>query len=89
MEQMAMRLNQHLKTGGHWLFADFEPNKNSLWWAKKILLPLMYLFFIFVSKIPAKHTPNYQAFFEANQFEELASKSFWGELIVSRIYRKR
>lgn len=88
MEQMASKLDQHLNREGFWFFADFEPNKHTFWLARKILVPLMYQFFAWVSQIPARQTPNYEAFFAKHQFVQLESKRFFLNLIVSRLYQK-
>ena len=75
-----------LKKDGLWLNCDFQLKVK--WW-QKVLLKAMFLFFRIVCNIEAFKLPDIDKQFEQNSYESIASQAFFGEFIISRVYKTR
>ena len=75
-----------LKPGGIWLNADFQITGK--WW-QKALLKTMYFFFKLLCSVEASKLPDVEKQFEGNGYHEIAGKTFYGEFIISKVYRNR
>jgi ubiquinone/menaquinone biosynthesis C-methylase UbiE len=78
-------IHKLLKPGGIWLNADFQITGK--WW-QRILLKSMYLFFKMLCGIEASKLPDIEKQFETHGYKEIAGKTFYGEFMVSKVYRK-
>ena len=81
------KLSSVLSPGGRWLFTDFQicaPPKR-YWQAP--LIDLMYRFFRLACKIRANRLPNFERDFKSCGLVETKSASFFGGVIISRVYR--
>ena len=83
-EKVFNHINQLLKTGGVWLNADFR--LTGKWW-QKVLLKSMFLFFKLLCKIEASQLPDVESRFEEHGYKAIAEKSFFGDFIISRVYK--
>jgi ubiquinone/menaquinone biosynthesis C-methylase UbiE len=81
------KLNQHLKNGGFWLFADFQLNDNSNYWQKP-LLKLMYTFFRLTCKVEATTLPDTASLFSGHGYKKISSRGFFKNFISAIIYQK-
>lgn len=88
-KKLAVKLSQHHKPSGIWLFADFcEGGMGFQFYWKKLLLKLMYRFFSLVSNVQNQDLPDYQAIFKEMQYFSVDEKYFYHNFIISTIYRK-
>lgn len=81
------KLDQLLKPGGLWLFADFhyDPENSPEW--HKVLLDIMYWFFSYTCGIKAKELAPITTCFETD-YKLLFEKYRFGNFIRSAVYRK-
>ncbi|SCC57304.1 Methyltransferase domain-containing protein [Chitinophaga costaii] len=86
-EHIFAQLHQYLKTGGYWLFADFEVEQGQRYWQQP-LLNGMYFFFRMVSHIDARQLQDMAALFQAHGYTPLQQKRFYSRFVQSVIYRK-
>lgn len=63
------RLHALLNKNGKWLFADFQINAESNF-RQKLLLKMMYWFFIFIASVETKRLINMESFFLSNGYKE-------------------
>ena len=84
MDTLAAALAPH----GSWLFADFWPLQQPppLW--QRLLIRSMYAFFGFVSGVKASRLPDYASRFNALNFEELYSRSFFRGMVQAKVFRR-
>ena len=75
-----------LKPGGIWLNADFQITGK--WW-QKALLKTMYFFFKLLCGIESSKLPDIEKQFEMHRYKEIARKTFYGDFIISKVYRNR
>jgi len=78
-------LNGLLKPGGIWLNTDFQ--LTGRWW-QVALLKSMLLFFKVVCRIESDKINDVEPYFSQNHYEEFAGKTFFGEFVISKAYRK-
>jgi ubiquinone/menaquinone biosynthesis C-methylase UbiE len=74
-----------IKPTGVWLNADFQ--LTGKWW-QKVMLKSMLLFFRLLCGIESSKLPEIEKQFEKHGYKEIAQKTFYGEFIVSKVYRK-
>lgn len=86
LKHMMNSLKEQLHKDGIWLFTDFKAQ--NIWW-QKILLRLMFTFFKFFASLESKQLYDFEELFDALEMKSLTSKSFFHEMIVSHVYRKR
>jgi ubiquinone/menaquinone biosynthesis C-methylase UbiE len=89
IEQTTQKVFDHihlmLKPNGLWLNCDFQ--LTGKWW-QNVMLKSMFLFFRMVCNIEASQLPDVERHFEANGYETINQRTFFGEFIVSKIYKK-
>jgi len=85
MEKVFVHLHQLLKPKGLWLCTDFQIT-GKLW--QRMLLASMYYFFRILCRIETTTMPDITGRFSHYHYEKLAAKTFFGEFIVSTVYRK-
>ena len=78
-------IHPSLTHGGLWLNADFR--LTGKWW-QKILLQSMLLFFRLICGIEATRLPDIEKCFESFGYKAIEQKSFFGEFILSAVYRR-
>lgn len=73
-----------LKTDGTWLNCDFR--LTGKWW-QRFLLNSMLVFFRLLCRIEAKALPDIDGLFRNGGYEVVEEQSFFGEFVISRVYR--
>ncbi|GAB2985161.1 class I SAM-dependent methyltransferase [Mucilaginibacter puniceus] len=85
LEAVFAHIHPTLKNKGLWLNADFQ--LTGKWW-QNILLKSMLLFFKILCGVESTQLPDFEKLFEQYGYEILDSKTFFGEFIASRAYKK-
>jgi ubiquinone/menaquinone biosynthesis C-methylase UbiE len=87
-EQTLQRVFNHLhpllKSKGIWLNCDFQ--LMGKWW-QRILLKSMFLFFKLLGSVEASRLPDIEAQFHQHGYEPIAQQNFFGDFIVSKVYK--
>jgi len=87
-EQTAQKVFNHLhsllKPGGLWLNADFQ--LTGKWW-QNVLLRSMFLFFKMLCNIEASKLPDMNRQFEVHGYKVIYERTFFGDFIISRVYK--
>jgi ubiquinone/menaquinone biosynthesis C-methylase UbiE len=87
-EETTQRVFNHLhdllKPDGLWLNADFQ--LTGKWW-QNVLLKLMFLFFKMLCNIEASKLPDVDRQFELHGYKATDERTFFGDFIVSRVYK--
>ncbi|MFS2189569.1 class I SAM-dependent methyltransferase [Mucilaginibacter sp. Mucisp84] len=78
-------LHNLLKTGGLWLNADFQ--LTGRWW-QNLLLRSMFVFFRLLCGIEASRLPAIEKRFDAEGYSVIDDKTFFGDFIVAKVYKK-
>ncbi|UOE50196.1 class I SAM-dependent methyltransferase [Mucilaginibacter sp. SMC90] len=78
-------LHNLLKPGGLWLNADFQ--LTGRWW-QNVMLKSMFIFFRLLCGIEASKLPAIEKRFNAAGYAVVDDKTFFGDFIVARVYRK-
>ncbi|MFC0515864.1 class I SAM-dependent methyltransferase [Mucilaginibacter angelicae] len=78
-------LHNRLKPGGLWLNADFQ--LTGRWW-QNLLLKSMFIFFRLLCGIEASRLPAIEKHFNAGGYNIIKNKTFFGDFIVARVYKK-
>jgi ubiquinone/menaquinone biosynthesis C-methylase UbiE len=78
-------LNGLLKPGGLWLNTDFQ--LTGKWW-QAILLKSMILFFKVWCRIESNKVNDIEPYFIKNGYKAIAGKTFFGDFVISKGYRK-
>lgn len=78
-------IHQNLKPGGLWLNVDFR--LTGKWW-QTVLLRSMFLFFRIICRIEGRKLPAIAACFNVHGYEVISQKTFFGEFILSTVYKK-
>lgn len=88
-EQSFIKIFDHirflLKPNGLWLISDFQ--LTGKWW-QSILLETMVVFFKIICSIEASELPDIRGQFEKNGYELKKEQTFFGDFIVSMIYKR-
>lgn len=85
LENVFAHLHTRLKSNGLWLCTDFQIT-GKLW--QKVLLKSMYWFFRILCNIETTTMPDIESRFAKYGYKKIATKTFFGEFIVSVAYRK-
>jgi ubiquinone/menaquinone biosynthesis C-methylase UbiE len=89
-EQTLQKVFEHIhpsiKPKGLWLNADFQ--LTGKWW-QQLLLKSMFLFFRILCCIEASSLPDIEQQFEKYSYESIAGAFFYGDFIISKVYRKK
>ncbi|SEO46056.1 Methyltransferase domain-containing protein [Mucilaginibacter gossypiicola] len=75
-----------LKPNGLWLNADFQ--LTGRWW-QNVMLQSMFVFFRLLCGIEASRLPAIEKRFDAAGYNVIEDKTFFGDFIVARVYRKQ
>jgi ubiquinone/menaquinone biosynthesis C-methylase UbiE len=84
LQNVFANIHQKLKPGGTWLNTDFRPT--SKWW-HKLLLRSMFIFFRLICHIEASQLPGIKKCFEKHGYTTIDQKSFFGDFILSTVYK--
>jgi ubiquinone/menaquinone biosynthesis C-methylase UbiE len=84
-QKIFAHIDAALKPDGLWLNVDFR--LTGRWW-QKVLLRSMFIFFRTVCSIEAKKLPGIWATFEKYHYRIIERKPFFGDFILSAIYKK-
>lgn len=79
------KIHSLLKPGALWLNCDFQ--LTGKWW-QAFLLKSMFLFFRMIDGIEANKLPEIEACFNRNNYSPKSERTFLGDFIVARVYRK-
>jgi ubiquinone/menaquinone biosynthesis C-methylase UbiE len=74
-----------LKPNGLWLNTDFQ--LTGKWW-QNVLLKTMFVFFKIICGIETSVLPTIEKQFEQGSYHTIAQKTFFGDFISSKAYRK-
>jgi ubiquinone/menaquinone biosynthesis C-methylase UbiE len=85
-QKLFTHIHQRLRNGGLWLNADFQ--LTGKWW-QHILLRSMFIFFRLVCGIEGNKLPDIKKCFVDHGYRLMEEKVFYGEFILSSIYRKK
>jgi len=77
--------HQLLKLDAIWLNTDFQ--LTGKWW-QSVLLKSMFLFFRMLCKIEASKLPDMERLFASYGYEVLKGKSFYGDFVMAKAFRK-
>lgn len=78
-------IHQLLKPSTAWLYTDFQ--LTGKWW-QGVLLKSMQLFFKLVCGVESSRLPDMVMLFRDYGYNVIDEKTFWGEFVVSRAYRR-
>jgi ubiquinone/menaquinone biosynthesis C-methylase UbiE len=88
-EQTLQKVFQHLhsllKTGGIWLNTDFQ--LTGKWW-QNVLLKMMFAFFKLICGIETSALPDIEKQFHETGYTTIAGKTFFGDFVVSKVFKK-
>ena len=89
LHKMMLTIRSTLSPDAQWLFTDFEISKqpDKHWW-HWLLVKSMFLFFLVTAGLTVRQLPDYKAAFNSIGFRRQTEKSFYGKLIVSRVYKQ-
>ena len=87
IEFVFTKLNQLLKPGGLWLYADFMNDQINSKWRQKFLLKTMYLFFKITCNIETQKLIDMTQYFSAG-YNIAAEKRFYSNFIKAVVYKK-
>jgi ubiquinone/menaquinone biosynthesis C-methylase UbiE len=85
MDSVFNQLHNLLKPDGLWLNADFQ--LTGRWW-QNVLLKSMFIFFRLLCGIEASRLPAIEKRFKASGYDVIEDKTFFGDFITTRAYRK-
>ena len=83
-QKIFAHIHHALKPKGLWLNTDFRPTGK--WW-QNILLGSMFWFFRLICGIEAKKLPGICAAFDKYGYRAIEQRSFFGDFILSSVYR--
>lgn len=85
-QKLFAHIHQSLKPYGLWLNTDFQ--LTGKWW-QHVLLRSMFVFFRLICGIEGNKLPDIKRCFADHRYELMNEKTFYGEFILSSIYRKK
>lgn len=85
LEKTFAHMHQQLKPKGLWLICDFQLT-GKLWQA--LLLKTMYFFFKVICRIETFTMPAIENQFTKRNYIKLSNRTFYGDFIISCIYKK-
>ncbi len=86
LEAVFAHMHPLLKNHGLWLNADFQ--LIGKWW-QNMLLKSMLLFFRILCGVESTKLPDFEKLFKQYGYKVVDSKTFFGDFILSKVYRKR
>lgn len=81
-------LDGALRKGGRWLFVDFYYSKETGKRWQGYLLKTMYLFFKYISSVEASELISTAQYFDAHNYRQLSTRTYYAGFIKSIIYDK-
>ena len=89
LDDLIQTLAARLEPNGRWLFTDFRlsSQKRHRGW-QRWMAQAMYGFFHLTAGITRQSLPPYHQHFARHNFRMTHERSFYGDFIVSRVYRK-
>lgn len=78
-------LDRYLNPVGKWIMTDFVDNGK--WW-QRLLVKIMYVFFRATTDLEGAQLLNFDTYFHHLGYNKSEQKSFFGRMIISRIYSK-
>lgn len=84
-QKLFAHIHQRLKCGGLWLNTDFQ--LTGKWW-QHVLLRSMFIFFRLICRIEGNRLPDIKKCFADHGYEPIDQKTFYGEFILSSVYRR-
>jgi len=84
VEGLFLHMHRLVKANGLWLYTDFQLT-GKVW--QRVLLRSMYLFFGALCNVPTKTLPDTQALFDKYGYKKIVAKTFFGDFVVSKMYR--
>ncbi len=88
LRDVVNHLRSLLRPAGKLLFTDFCLTKGPTR-ILNMLIPFMYLFFRLVGALDNARLPDFDGVFNGLGFHDIAEKHFFGQLIVSRVYKMK
>ena len=85
LETVFAHLHPLLKPKGLWLNTDFQ--LTGQWW-QNVLLKSMLLFFKVLCGVESSKLPDFEKQFELYSYQVISNKTFFGEFIAAKAYRK-
>ncbi|HTH83487.1 MAG TPA: class I SAM-dependent methyltransferase [Mucilaginibacter sp.] len=85
LQKVFAYVHQQLKTEGLWLNADFQ--LTGRWW-QNVMLKTMFVFFKLLCGIEASALPAIEEQFTRWGYATIQQKTFFGDFVVSKVYRK-
>lgn len=85
LSQTFSRVHQWLKPNGLWLDTDFQLT-GPIW--QKVMLKTMYYFFRILNAVKVTQLPDTAGVFTKYQYRLLAEKTFYGNFISAKAYKK-
>jgi ubiquinone/menaquinone biosynthesis C-methylase UbiE len=85
LEAVFTHIHPLLKNNGLWLNADFQ--LTGKWW-QNMLLKSMLLFFKILCGVESTKLPDFEKLFMQYGYQVVGSKTFFGEFVASKVYRK-
>lgn len=85
VDSVFSHLHNLLKPGGLWLNADFQ--LTGRWW-QNVLLKSMFIFFRLLCGIEASKLPAIEQRFNTTGYSIIDDKTFFGDFITTRAYKK-
>ncbi len=86
LDKIFNSIHSLLKTGGLWLNADFQ--LTGKWW-QNFLLKSMFLFFRMLCGIEASKLPDIDSQFVKHGYEDIAKETFFGDFVISKVFKRR
>jgi ubiquinone/menaquinone biosynthesis C-methylase UbiE len=84
LQKVFGHIHAMLKPDGIWLNADFQ--LTGKWW-QKVLLKSMFLFFRLICNIEASTLPCIQKEFDNHRYKAIDQKAFFGDFIISQVFK--
>lgn len=85
LPEVFQHIHQCLKPGGLWLNTDFR--LTGKWW-QYVMLKSMLLFFKVLCGVPSWRLPNVGKQFGKFGYDVIEEKNFFGDFVVSKVYKK-
>jgi ubiquinone/menaquinone biosynthesis C-methylase UbiE len=85
LQKVFDHLHPLLKTDGLWLNTDFQ--LTGKWW-QNVMLKAMFVFFKIICGIETSVLPDINKQFEHHGYEAIAQKTFYGDFVDSKVYKK-
>lgn len=89
LEEVCIQLQDSLRIGGYWVFADFHIPNNWIGPFARLLIRLMYAFFRLTSQVKTRQLADVSPCFPVAHFTEVKSAVFACGMITGKLYLKK